>query len=133
MKKQNKDEQIRKLKMDKGYLIFFVVFLFICFLIVGSVGKYREYKTGGLEQDLSECQDEVHEINKMQRVCCHYFDKIEVCWNTESYFDKKIPERCEVIEDNGSINFRATINPNSADIVNVTLCVGEENCGVISG
>ena len=89
--KQNKDKHIREM------WIVIVVLMITLLLGLGVifVENHRAYKA---EQELQFCQDKVPEINKMKRICCHYFDKIEVCLNTEAYSDKEIPEHCEVIE-----------------------------------
>ena len=99
--KQNKDKQIRGLKLDRGYLLFFVVFITILFLIVGFGGLYRVSKIQDLKQELQSCQVE-HLWNELDffdwGFCSGYDGGERICyheWNGDWY--KCNQGSCEVI------------------------------------
>ena len=126
---KSKDEQIRELKS-------IVVVTIIGILILGGMAYAFGQKKLEYQQELQSCQDKVPvwEYTNFREVpCSDIFGENYVQGINEEcgLWDRVCIENCEVREDGSSVNFRATINPDSVDIVNVTLCIGEEPCEVI--
>ena len=124
--KQNKDKQIREM----WNVILALIIAFFALLGMVIVEDNRAYKA---EQELQSCQDDFPLAEVINgNLYVGYEDGVRVGFHQDyngTWY--RCARDCEVIEDKSSITFKGTINPNSIDIVNVTLCIGEEPCEVI--
>ncbi len=91
-----KRKTYKELEKERLFWRILAIGFFIFFMVVGIIVIAFQNQIVELKQQIQ--QEKVPEIDKMQRVCCYYFDKIQVCWNTELYFNKEVPKNCEVLE-----------------------------------